>query len=95
MRKRLAFAHEREIPAVTSIFKSIRFLVEGKDIPEAASAPDILAVPWDVEQAIERVFVSPYAPGWYRDVAAQVLERFAPGLLPRLEWSEMKGKPLC
>jgi hypothetical protein len=53
-----------------------------------------MAVPWDVEQAIEHVFVSPYAPEWYRDVVAQVLERFAPGLLPRLEWSEMKGAPL-
>jgi hypothetical protein len=89
MQKRSAFAHEREVRALGR--PELRMLKEG-EVPSERKR--VFSVPWDAHQAIEHVYVSPYAPQWYRDVIETVLKKFAPTLVERLEWSQMKGVPL-
>jgi hypothetical protein len=96
MHKRLAFQHEREIrvalwaPAYSISLgakEPSEFLPSGTDYP-------VFMIDWDIIAAIDHVYVSPYAPEWFRDVVAAVLERFAQPLASRLMWSNMKGIPL-
>jgi hypothetical protein len=56
--------------------------------------PLVHRVPWDINATVQRVYVCPYAQAWYRDVVEKVLQAFAPELVSRLEWSQMKGVPL-
>jgi hypothetical protein len=94
MHKRAAFEHEREI----------RVLVWARGQAIAAGAvdrgdrpvemPEIIGLDWDINDAIEHVLVSPYAPEWYREVVTAVLQKFAPPLASRLVWSQIKGVPL-
>ena len=91
MRKRQAFEHEHEV----------RALICPGDHPPAGGdagtrAPDdtVINVPWSANEHLEHIYVSPYAEEWYRDVVVAVLERFAPELKDRLQWSHMRGVPL-
>ena len=54
----------------------------------------VVNVPWPARDFLERIYVSPYAEEWYRDVVASVMQRFAPDLVDRLTWSRMRGVPL-
>jgi hypothetical protein len=92
MHKRAAFAHEQEVRAV--IWRSAYFVAQGMQPDEFPPAEPTLTMPWNAEEVLEHVFVSPYAEQWYRDVVADVLQRFAPTLADRLCWSRMKGVPL-
>jgi hypothetical protein len=90
MRKRQAFEHEHEI----------RALVWPPLAPPELGASEIdedthvINVPWPAREYLERIYVSPYAEEWYRDVVVSVMERFAPDLIDRLTWSRMRGVPL-
>jgi hypothetical protein len=94
MFKRLAFAHEREVRVVAwpPGMGRLRLLQPG-ETPPPPSERRTIDLEWNISKAIEHVYVSPYASAWYRDVAAAVLEKFAPALVDRLRWSEMKGVP--
>ena len=94
MHKRTAFAHEREIRAVvTDAHWAVRHQIRYLDPPPIPADAVSFAIDWDVETVIESVWVSPYAPEWYRCVVADVLGKFAPELAPRLRPSAMKGTP--
>lgn len=54
----------------------------------------VINVPWPARDFLERIYVSPYAEKWYRDVVVSVMERFAPDLIDRLTWSHMRGVPV-
>lgn len=93
MHKRLAFEHEREIRAL--IWRSAKLLADDVTLEAWPSdEPPATGVPWDLSAVVERVFVTPYAEEWYRDVVMQVILRFVPALADRLFWSQMKGIPL-
>jgi hypothetical protein len=93
MHKRLAFQYEHEVRAI--IWRAAQLVADGvepKDFP--TDKPPVIGVPFDLATVVERVYVSPYADEWYRDVVAQVLLKFAPTMVDRLTWSHMKGVPL-
>jgi hypothetical protein len=84
MCKRASFEHEREV----------RILSWGDPAtPRRHDAPPIIGLDWNIAEAVEQIWVSPYAPRWYFDVVTAVLERFAPEMAPRLTWSEMTESP--
>ena len=93
MHKRAAFEHEREVRA---LIWSSGFHIARKLQPEEfpPTPDDVFTLPWNAEDTVEHVFVSPYAHGWYRDAVAMVVEKFAPRLSNGLRWSQMKGAPL-
>ena len=37
-----------------------------------------ITVDWDLAHTIEQMWISPYAPEWYQEVVAAVIEKFAP-----------------
>jgi len=96
MHKRRAFAHEREVRVVlwppAGGFVKLEPILEEMPPPPVNPKPQF-GLDWDIEAAIENIFVSPYANEQYRDVVAAVLEKFAPSLAARLRWSDMKGTP--
>ena len=90
MRKRQAFAHEHEIRAlIWPPAAQPGLLPENLD-----EHVRVINVPWPGRQFLERIYVSPYAEEWYRDVVVSVMESFAPDLIERLTWSHMRGVPL-
>jgi hypothetical protein len=93
MYKRQAFEHEHEVRV--AVWLHAMLIALGKTPDQFPSdEPETIGLDWNIDQAIENVFVSPYAPEWYRDVIVGVLEKFAPALVSRLLWSNLKGVPL-
>jgi hypothetical protein len=90
MRKRQAFEHEHEIRALIWPAVAPAGLVPA-DLDEHAQ---VINVPWHAPEFLERIYVSPYAEEWYRDVVVSVMRSFAPDLVDRLTWSHMRGVPL-
>ena len=90
MRKRQAFEHEHEVRALLS--PNGRPPAGSRGTP--ALEDTVINVPWSANEHLEHIYVSPYAEEWYRDVVVAVLERFAPELKDRLQWSHMRGVPL-
>jgi hypothetical protein len=84
MHKRLAFAHENEVRLVKLV---------GEHLTAASAGPLGLLIPVDLERLVDSVFITPYAPQWYADVAKAVVERFAPSLAGKVQWSLMKSAP--
>ena len=76
MRKRQAFEHEHEIRALVWPSAAPPELVG--DLDEETR---VINVPWPARDFLERIYVSPYADEWYRDVVVSVMERFAPDLM--------------
>lgn len=90
MRKRQAFEHEHEIRALIWPASAPPGLVP-RALDEHAR---VVNVPWPARDFLERIYVSPYAEEWYRDVVVSIIETFAPELGDRLTWSHMRGVPL-
>jgi hypothetical protein len=90
MRKRQAFEHEHEIRALIWPSSSPPGLVP----PNLEEDAHVINVPWSAKDSLERIYVSPYAEEWYRDVVVSVMEKFAPELVDHLTWSHMRGVPL-
>lgn len=88
--KRIAFVHEREVRV---IYRGGELHVPLPDEPPAPSAADVL-IPWDAQQALVRVIVSPFAPDWHYDSIGAVLQAFAPALSERLAPSELGADPV-
>jgi hypothetical protein len=84
MRKRIQFAHEREVRIVCSQLQAAVTNVE---------LPLFLSVPWLAEAHIEHVVISPYANPWYGKVVREAVRRLTPGLLDRVQLSSMGGGP--
>ena len=90
MRKRQAFEHEHEVRALIWPKHS-----QGDPVPHDFNGDDtVINLPWSAHEYLEHIYVSPYAEEWYRDVVVAVLEKFAPELVSRLQWSHMRGVPL-
>ena len=50
-------------------------------------------IPWDISNAVERIFVNPYAPDWMYGVVEATLRKFNPAMAERLSQSQMRGTP--
>lgn len=74
MHKRASFAHEREV----------RLVWYWGSPPEPDNPPSSLSIPWDIEAFAEKIFVDPYAPGYYFEAVKAVLSSMAPNLVSRL-----------
>lgn len=89
MSKRQAFEHEHEIRALVWPSKSPDLVPQDLD-----ADAQVINVVWRSKEFLEKIYVSPYAEDWYRDVVVAVMDKFAPGLKDRLTWSHMRGVPL-
>jgi hypothetical protein len=94
--KRDAFQHEREVRLVRWLqadtiarFRSRNALASGKAPPLV----DGYSMPWDAGRTLTGIVVSPYAPRWYLDAVQRVVEKFAPGLVERITWSDLRADP--
>lgn len=86
MHKRLAFAHEKEVRLVKLLHDHID--------PDGLPGPENLTVPVDLDKLIHAIYVTPYAQSWYAEIVAAVVQKFAPTLAERIQWSRMKSAPL-
>lgn len=75
--KRTAFSHENEVRA---IFR------------EVGTSKDGMPVMIDLDMLIERVYVSPSAPGWFADLVRRVMNKY--GLDKPVEYSRLDEKPI-
>jgi hypothetical protein len=89
--KRIAFVHEREVRVLHR--PKGRLHVPLPFEPPEATPPNV-QIPWDVEQALEGVIVSPFAPDWCLETIHAVLRAFAPALAHRLAASELGADPV-
>lgn len=83
MQKRLSFSHEQEVRLVKCL---------GQD--EAESNPNGISISWRIAQAVEQIYVNPYAPAYFEDVIRAVIRQFDPDLENRICWSQMRAGPL-
>ncbi len=74
--KRRSFAHERELRALR--FDPPPAVLKGEGSPDFAADPPDAGVwqPVDLSKLIERVYVAPAAPRWFRDLVASVVKRY-------------------
>jgi hypothetical protein len=75
--KRTSFAHERELRVVVL---STNPVVGGQNIA------------CNLDSLVDEIFVSPAAPGWFRDAAQAVVDRF--GLRRKVRQSDLDQDPL-
>ncbi len=75
--KRTAFQHEKEVRA---IFRE----------PGNASAGLMIRI--DLDMLIEKVYISPSAPGWFASLVGNVLKKY--GLDKKVEHSKLDEKPI-
>lgn len=80
MHKRLSFAHERELRAITF----------GQDQPEAS--PPGKAIACDLEQLVDAVYISPTASDWFKDVVSSVTAKY--GLAKTVTQSRLAEDPV-
>jgi hypothetical protein len=86
MHKRREFEHEHEVRIVKweapkADYASPEFL--------AIKLPESVALPWDPEEWLEKIVVSPYAEPWYVDTLQETVARIAPRLTKRIVGSSM------
>jgi hypothetical protein len=94
MYKRASFEHEREIRVLhLGALDAHSSFDQSQPRSRERDASPVIGLEWNIAEAVERLWVSPYAPRWYFDVVNAVLERFAPEMSPRLTWSEMAANP--
>lgn len=83
MQKRISFSHEQEVR-----------LVKWLSHDDAESNPNGISIKWPVAQTVERIYINPYAAGYFDDVVRSVVRRFEPRLDDRICWSQMRSVPL-
>jgi hypothetical protein len=84
--KRRSYEHERELRALT---------ITPAGEPEhcaPSSGPGGIAIPINVEQLIDRVFVAPSAPAWFEELIRAILGKL--GLRVQVEKSRLGEDPL-
>ena len=93
MHKRTAFAHEREVraviwalPDVPTSSEEIHSMIDRG----ALTIPNGIPVPVTPKEAIEAVYIHPYASEGYHDVVRAAVERLCPELLPRIGPSSVR-----
>jgi hypothetical protein len=79
--KRKSFEHEREVRIITQTIVQ----GEGRNLPHVKLAVDL-------DELIERVYVSPYAQGWFKGVVEAVVRRFDLGC--PIEYSDLRADPI-
>jgi len=95
MSKRVAFNHENEVRIVWSMV--------GQNYPkentvwengvEGRPEPVGMLLPWNPDDFVENIYISPYADPWYGDVIKTTVEKFFPRLAANISWSPMRSDP--
>ena len=86
MHKRIAFSHEREVRLVT-----MRIGYQTLSEPEI---PESIFIPWDLDKQIKGIYVDPYAPKYFYDAVATIIQAMVPSLASKVAWSPMKVAPV-
>jgi hypothetical protein len=84
--KRKGFEHEQEVRILRV---DLVAAVEGKPAEKEG-----VSIPWDPDDVIERIAVSPYASPWYLETVQTTLEKFSTRLASLVRWSGLYGDPL-
>lgn len=87
--KRKSFAHERELRA---IYAKSTVREDGKGLHQGPD-PAICSFPIDVSNLIEKVYVSPMSPGWFRELICKVMKRYSLDAIPVVP-SSLDDEPL-
>ncbi len=90
MHKRKSFEHERELRAVVWDLPIVP--VEGISFDAVPPEGGIWRKPLDLHELIERVYVAPTSPAWFKELVEQVVVRY--GLDKPVYQSSLDSKPL-
>lgn len=82
LHKRKEFSHEEEARIV-----SLELTTSEDMLPES------LDIPWEMDNAIDEIIISPYAKPWYAEMVKELVERIAPRLASRVKMSSMVTPP--
>lgn len=86
MHKRSFFSHENEVRIVWPDFSAAsKVIVEG---PEGPNWKAGVTVPFEPNEVVDRIRVSPYAAPWFFDCVRMLVERF--GCTTEVAWSRMR-----
>lgn len=86
MHKRISFKHEQEVHIVKSLPKYWSV--------DSPPSPHGIKIDWQLNFAIEEIYVNPYAPEYYYDSVRSVVESINPEMKERVMWSSMKAAPV-
>ncbi|HEX9896884.1 MAG TPA: DUF2971 domain-containing protein [Dehalococcoidales bacterium] len=108
--KRLAFAHEKEVRIIKWCSDQMQSGEDSKKMTEEERKEHQdemqrrrelkskrgmgISLEWDVDKFIRDIVVHPYAPEWYYNVVKQVVQKFTPQLIGKVQWSSMKTEPI-
>lgn len=90
--KRIEFSHEHEVRVLRFRIDAWRAALE-RAPPAQVAADAIEYLDFDPEEAIDEVYVSPYAPDWYFEAVRVLLEKLAGPLAGRLRRSRLAEEP--
>ena len=92
MHKRKVFEHEREARIVTLLPSSIGSVERDFDEQKCLTEnPRGLKVPFDIEGALDGIYINPYASEQHYAEVKEVMETFS--ILTLLEWSHIADAP--
>jgi len=86
MHKRSSFAHESEVRLVKCLYTNMN---DGADFSPLGIDAD-----WPVTKTLEEIYVNPYAPEYYHQVVASIVQRITPSLSKNVKWSQMRSDPV-
>lgn len=89
--KRIGFVHEREVRVIYWTRDKFRVAAPHE---ESAYEDHSILIPWDIENALDYVVVSPFAPHWYPEAVAAAMRAFCHSLEQRLVASELGEDPI-
>jgi hypothetical protein len=94
MFKRHEFGHEKEVRIAKMMHEYWEPGVPlGSDGRPRAERPTVERVPWELQEHVEQIVISPYTEHWQHDTIRSVVARLCPGLETRVVDSKMGGEP--
>lgn len=85
MHKRDVFEYEHEVRIVRWSMST------GEEHDSSCNLGQIIDVDVDLEEMLDEIVISPYAPNWYYDVVARLVDQS--GLRIPVVWSSMRAEP--
>lgn len=85
MHKRDVFEYEHEV-------RIVRWgMSTDEECDNSGALPQVIDVPVDLEDMLDEIVLSPYAPSWYYDAVARLVEQCDLGI--PVVWSSMRAEP--
>lgn len=90
MHKMEAFAHEKEVRIVKTLFDQIENVTEPEN---QEPGPQGITLDVPLESLVENIYVHPYSQEWYFEIVKSIVSKYGPKMIDNVERSPMRKEP--